>query len=189
MKRSGMTFLETLVLGIVLMLVLAIGFEGLSSLKTGYERTLDFNAVTGDARQAVDALGDHLRNADRCSATSGCVTNSVLHSASASSITYYTDTAGTQVSYLVSNGSLVRRVSGTDTILVRNVTSLTLTYYKCTTYNGTWTSIANPAQSDLPYICGVQIVVTCNQSGSTFTTESTIRLRNSPKKGPLVGYT
>jgi hypothetical protein len=145
----------------------------------------------GDARQALDGLSDHLRNAVRCTATSGCVTDSAISSGTGTSVTYYSSSAGATVTYLLTGGNLVRRVSNVDTILVRNVTALAITYYTCTTYNDTaWTVTAgsSPTSSELPKLCAVRIVLTCRQNGTTSTTESMIRFRNSPKRGPLVGY-
>lgn len=190
MNKRGYTLLQTLLALFIGGLVSAIVFQELTVLLVGQQANSDLGMSTSQTRSALDTFADHARNAAACSTSGAGTLDSVVDVATSSSFTYYADSACTKVRYFLTNGTLSRTDNNVTTIVVRNVSSLTFTYYKATTYNAAWTTCTNPnapTAAELPYVCGVYIDVTTtsNNVSSRFTT--TVRLRNAPKKVGLDG--
>lgn len=190
MKRRGYTLLQTLLALFIGGLISAIVFQELTTLYIGQQANSDLGASTTQTRSALDTFADHARNAAACTTSGAGTVDSVVDAASANSFTYYADSACTKVRYFLNNGTLSRTDNNVTTVVVRNVTALTFTYYKAATYNTAWSTCASPSAptaAELPFVCGVYMDVTTTSNGviSRFTT--TVRLRNAPKKNGLDG--
>jgi len=182
--------LEMLLITMIGALIAGMIFQQMSTLLAGQKMDMDTNLASSQTRQILDIVADHLRSADACTDSGAGTVDSVLDSASGISIVYYGDSACTKVRYFLNNGTLSRTDGGVTTIVVRNVTSLSFTYYKAATYNGAWTTTTNvhvPSAAEMPYVCGILMDITTDSNGVSNRIFSTVRLRNSPKKTNLSG--
>ncbi|AIE83999.1 PulJ/GspJ family protein [Fimbriimonas ginsengisoli] len=190
MRKEGFTLLQTLLSLFIGGLVCVIVFQQLLTLSIGQQAASDTNMTATGSRQELDTLADHLRSADSCTNSAAGVLNSVVDAATATSLTYYGDSACTKVRYFLTNGTLSRTDNGVTTIVARNVSSLSFTYYKAATYNSPWTTTTlpnAPTAAELPYVCGVLIDVTTTYNGVATRMQTTVRMRNAPKKISLDG--
>ena len=192
-SHRGTLLVELLVGSIVAMF---IGAAVAIQVQTSYSSQ---NIITGQnmtyagARQVIDTLANHLRNAQQYQSGSSYV---VLSAASASDITIYTDAAGdtcrywrdTSVSPAALKMTTTTNGTATTTLLMPGVTSLTFTYYKSAggTYNGgssncvTTTNPNAPTAAEMPSLGAIDIAATENINGFTLTLDTLVRLRNSP---------
>jgi len=158
---------------------------------TGQAEVFDVTWSSSAARQPRETLADHLRIAQSCSASSGCIQNSVLAAGAATDITYYTDAAGSTVRYYLSGTNLVRVVNGVPTTVLQNINSLSLTYYTSTTYNSaSLTATASPSAptaAELPSLAAVKITASSTTDGHTVQYSTLVRLCNSPIRTNLKG--
>jgi hypothetical protein len=169
-------------------LVGAVLMSAMQSTVTARETVNEQNESQTNVRQPIDLMADHLRNAQLTTATP----EKAVSAASATSVTYYTDSAGSQVTYFLS-GSNLMRTEGDATMspstVLTGVTSLQFTYYKIATYNAAGfapcSSPSAPTTAELPRLSAVQIDATVAQDGFTATYSTLVRLRNSPKKTRL----
>lgn len=190
MRRKGYTLLQTLLALTIGALISSIVFQQLITLLSGQQANSDVGLTAAQTRSALDTLADHVRNASSCTTTGAGTVDSVLDAATANSFTYYVDSSCTKVRYFLTNGTLSRTDNNVTTIIVRNVSSLSLTYYKATTYNSAWTTTASPSApttAELPYVCGILVDVTTTSNGVSTRMTTTVRLRNAPKKTNLAG--
>lgn len=191
--RSGMILIETLC---ALLIGLLTGAALLSLMQlTMSVRTTTMGPSIADteARRQVDTISDKIRNAQ--SMTVGSV-KQVFTAATSSSLTVYSDTAGSTLQLWldtsVSPAALKQTtvISGvtTTTVVLSGVTALQYTYYEqpSSSYSAasaTWTTTANPnvpTSAEWPKIGSVRISLTVSQSGYTRQLYSMVRLRNSP---------
>jgi len=182
--------------------VLAMVYQQMQSL--GIQNVANSNTTqsAADNRSAIDTMADHVRNACACDGSAGTA-NSVIDTATATSFTYYSGTTCAKVTYSLSGTNLMRTVgTGTPSIVARNISALTFTYYEALTYNSSWgacggstraaslpacTSANAPTSAELPYICGILIDATTSVDGQITHATTTVRLRNAPRKGNLDG--
>ncbi|RYG32223.1 hypothetical protein EON81_21140 [bacterium] len=190
--------MELVISLIVGTLVGAVVFQQLLSLSAGIRANTDSAGMGVDTRAALDTLSDHVRNAMPCTAVE-TNKNSVLLTATTTSFSYYTDnTCGKWVRYqypakdkLITIANTLGRASddaSNDVVVVKNITSFSLTYYKSDLYNSAWTEISGaPAVADRPKVCGIRIDVTVTWNGKATRMSTLVRLRNSPVKVGLDG--
>lgn len=181
-----------LLISVIGALIAAMIFQQMSTLLAGQNMDMDNNLASSQTRQSLDAVADHLRNADACTVSASGTVDSVLDltNTNATSVTYYGNGTCTKVRYFLTNGTLSRTDNNVTTIIVRNVTALTFKYYKATTYNAAWTlttSPSAPTAAELPFVCGIQMDITTNSNNVTNRIQTTVRLRNAPKKTNLNG--
>lgn len=159
----GMTLIETLVTGLVAIMLGAGLWTLLRSSYDSQYALVNQNAVNAEARATVDVFADHLRGA------------ATITAASASDVTF-TDSGGNTYRYWKSGSTLRYTVNGSPTggaQMQRNLTSLTLTYW---TWTGTsWTTSTSP--SNLTTIAGVDIAATSSVNGASRSISSTVRFR------------
>jgi hypothetical protein len=187
MTRRGTTLTELLVVTLLLVVAGASLF-GVFTVSFGiHDKVIGQNNAFAEARKAVDLMADHLRNAQLNSDSN---TGSAIHAASINDLTYYADTAPTQIRYRLNGTNIERTDSGTTTTVARSIQSLTLTYYKLSSYNGSWTTTTNasaPTNSELKEIAGIEIAVDVAMDGYATQYRTLVRLRNSPWKHKLSG--
>jgi len=191
-KQRAATLLEMLLITLIGALIAAMIFQQMTTLLAGQSMDMDTNLASTQTRQSLDAVADHLRNADACSVSASGTVDSVLDltNTNATSVTYYGDTTCTKVRYFLTSGTLSRTDNNVTTIIVRNVTSLTFKYYKAATYNAAWsltTDPSAPTATELPSVCGILMDITTSSNGVSNRIQTTVRLRNAPKKTNLSG--
>jgi hypothetical protein len=198
-RNRGVTYVE-LLLGLfctVLMLAALATLFGADNVAN----RLVFNDTFAiqQSREPLDTLADHLRDAQvcgtpgtNCAAADVSGTSAVISAGASSDITYYSSSStatGTPVRYYLSGTSLIRSVGGTNTTVLSNVSSLTLTYYDSTSYNsGSLTTTANPnapVATELWKLAAVKITASTTSNGRTSQFSTLVRLRNSPYTGSV----
>jgi hypothetical protein len=146
-----------------------------------------------ETRRQLDEMCDQFRSAQPNTVGSNM---QVFSAASASSLTYYSNTSGNTTQFwlntAVSPAALEQTtiVSGvsTTTVLLSGVTALQFTYYEqpsllYTAASSTWTTTANPnapSAAELPKIGAVDVHLTVTYDGYSRQLYSMVRLRNSP---------
>lgn len=190
MRGRGVSLVEVLISAILITVAggALVGIFGMSF--RAHDVVIGQNIAYSEARKGIDLMADHIRNAQLNKNTGSGVLNSVLHAGASDDIVYYTDDAGTQVRYRLNGTNLERTDNSVTTVTADNVQSLTLTYYKLTSYNGAWTQTTDPnapTDLELPTIGGVEIRVSIAKDGFTTEYKSLVRLRNSPRKHKLSG--
>lgn len=190
MKRvRGMSLIELLVTVAILAILSSIAFQGFLSLGSAQKTATNLPPVQEDALRLVTIIADDVKDAVLCTATSGCTTDSAVHSAAANSMVVYVAAAGTQRTFKLT-GTEFQRLEGSSTtpsLSIPDVTALVFKYYTITgaTYNSTsnpttWSNSVTGAT--LKEIAGVRVTATITRGGLTSTQTTDIRLRNSPKK-------
>lgn len=190
-SKRGVALFEMLVTTMLMVIVGGVVVSIFGGLGSAWGSITGMNPTLAENRRSMDALAEHFRNAQVCKNASNGVLNSAISAASATSFTYYSDvnTCAT-VRYYLSNGNLLRNVNGVNTVVARDVVSLSMTYYKTSTYHGAWTPTTNssaPTAAELPLIGGVQIQLASRINNQTVTSRIMVRLRNSPRKNRLEG--
>jgi hypothetical protein len=178
-----------MVLGLFLSFL--VGSVIMSAMQTSIasrETVIEQNQSQTDARQPLDLMADHLRNAQLAAAAP----YQAISYGAASAVTYYSDGAGSQVTYLLSGTTLSRTegdITATASPVLTGVTSLRFVYYKIATYNAAGfvpcTTPTAPLATELPRLAAIQIDATVTQDGHTSTYSTLVRLRNSPRKTRL----
>jgi type II secretory pathway pseudopilin PulG len=196
-RRCGATLME-LVVSSLLMIILGIALATL--LSTSYNSkdvVVGQNNAYAQARNVVDTLADHIRNAQRYTTN-----NQVMSAAAAADITIYSDnTGGNTVEYKLDTTTSPKSlkmitVSGgttTTTTLLSGMQSLQFTYYVgsgSAFYNasGSWTTTTSPnapTAAELPNVGAIQITANVSVGGYNREISSFVRLRNSPYKTAL----
>jgi uncharacterized protein YcfL len=170
---------------------LLVGASLLMLLVTSY-KSRDLVVGQGNTdwqvRQSLNILSDNISSATSYQVSTN--TYQALQAAASNSVTCYTSSAGAYNRYWYdsANKQLKKTTStGTTTILLRNVDSVTLTYYvsggSYYAASSSWvttTSPNAPTSTELKSIGAVKMVVQMTVNGYTrqFTTQ--VRLRNSP---------
>lgn len=188
MRKRGATIIELLI-GLILTCIVLYGSAQLMTAGfVAHDRTNDMSAMHRQAREAIDTLADHLRNA-QMNTNAAFAVDSSLHEATPTSVTYYTSSAGDTVTYELKAGALLRTADGATTAVVSGVTNLNFEYFRLTTYNSSWAAIAGTTATtgELPFIGLVKISARITVNGVTGSYETTVRLRNSPRKTRLSG--
>lgn len=184
--RRGHILIELLVSLIVISLIGAGLFQFFTTSHLSQEVTRSGNMAITEGRQPIDVVSDHIRNAQQY--TTDNVVYSVIHSASATSITYYADEAGATVQYALNAGNLERTDASGTTVVMGYVTALNFKYYLApsgTTYYSTDLVLGDPSTFGLTErsrIAMVEVSGTVAVNGISRSFKSEIRLRNSPRK-------
>lgn len=186
MRRRGTTLVELLVALIILMVIGLGAFQFFISSNLAHESVVAGNAAITDARQPVDIVADHLRNAQQY--TTDSITYSVISAATATSVTYYVDSAGATVNYALS-GTTLQRIDATGTTnVLYNVSSLTFTYYLSPTTSTYYTdtlTVGDPSLftvTERARIAEIKIAGSVTVDGYPRSFSTVVRLRNSPRK-------
>ena len=186
MSRQRAWSTVELLIGLIVTTLMLIALYGLfQTVSVGSNLVENITSSSRDARNPLDTLGDHLRNAQNAA-------GKVVSAASSNDITYYTDTTGSNTArYHLSGTSLVRTVGSTNTTVLYNVTNLTLAYFTSTTYNSSTmtatTSPSVPTSGELPNLAAIRITASTTTGGKTIQYSTLVRLRNSPVKVNLKG--
>lgn len=152
------------------------------------------NLNDATARQPMDMIADHVRNAQPY----GTVTSQVLNAATATSISPYTDTAGAYTKFWLDTSvtpHVLKQTTGAKTVsLVTGVASLQFTYYvsgsNYSPASASWTTTAdshNPTNVELPNVAAVGISATTTVNGYSRSVNTLVRMRNSPTNPPAYG--
>lgn len=188
-KLRGLSLIELLVTVAILAILSSVAFQGFLSLGAAQKTATNLPPVQEDALRLVTLVADDVKDAVLCTATTGCTTDSAVHSAAANSMAVYMASSGTIRTFKLT-GTDFQRLEGSSTtasLTIPNVSSLVFKYYTITgaTYNSTsspttWSNSVTGAA--LKEIAGVRITATITRDGLTSTQTTDVRLRNSPKK-------
>ena len=147
-------------------------------------------SVDAQARDALNVLSDSIADAYSYQTSASPLAFSAVQAAASNSITVYTSSSGTysQFWFDSANKQLKQTTSTNVTrIMVRNVTALTLAYYKTggnyTDTAANWVATTNvnaPTAAELTNIGAVKITVTVTVNGLTRQLTTFVRMRNSP---------
>ena len=186
MRRMRGAIMVDMLMGLLVsFLVGAVIMSAMQSSVTARDVVNEQNESQTNARQPLDIMADHLRNAQLASTAP----EQVIGAGSATSVTYYVDSARTAVTYSLSGTTLQRVDNATTTTVLTGVSSLRFTYYKIATYNAAGfvacTSPSAPSALELARLAAIQIDATVTQDGYTSSYSTIVRLRNSPKKTRL----
>lgn len=181
--------IEMLVCVVIIMLIGAGILGYFNASHSSFEANRVGNMAITDARQPIDIVADHIRNAQQY--TTDNVTYSVIQSAAASSVTYYTDAAGSTVTYALNGSNLERTDSTGTTVVLTGLTALNFKYFlsnSSTTYYFTSLTETDPSGFTLTERSRITVIeisgsVTVQGIPRSFRTQ--IRLRNSPRKTKL----
>ncbi len=189
-KRSGISLIEALVTCLLLGVVMGGMFQLVVSVNKANTFTVTMPVVQDEATRIVNLIASDLATAPLCTASSGCTTDSAIHSAAASSVSMYTAASGARRTYTLENGALKRFIGTATTadLTVNDVSAFALKYCSSTDYNmatipavsGWPTSITSGANTK--QINAISISLTINQGGLKGEYSTIVRLRNSPKK-------
>jgi hypothetical protein len=189
MNRQRGAVLIDMIMGLLLsFLVGAVIMSAMQTSIASRDTVIEQNESQTSARQPLDLMADHVRNAQLASAAP----YRVLDAGTATSLTYYTDSSRSSVSYFL-DGTTLKRTEGdltvSPTTVLTGVTSLRFVYYKIATYNASGfipcTSPSAPTSAELNFLAAIQIDATVTQDGYTSSYSTLVRLRNSPRKTTL----
>jgi hypothetical protein len=193
-RNSGVTVIEMMITGVVMSIILVGILGAFSGIAQTNLMVNNLPPVHSDAMEIVNKVAAEVRKAPLCTATSGCTTDSAVHTAGANSLTIYRDAAGSQRTFRVNSGTFEMLNGNTVAWTSPNVTSLTFRYMTNTglTYNtstnfdaANWGTTVSTA--DLKGVTAIRITATTVRNGMTASYTSTVRLRNSPKKTSATG--
>ena len=180
MRRHRGNMLIDLLVSTFVALLVGAGLVALYFTSTRMQ-TLYLGQTNVDAqvRQALNIMVDSIGDATAYQTSSSPTQFSSLQAATSNSVTCYTSTAGAYTKYWFdSANSQLKKTTSTNvtTIMVRNITGLTLTYYKTSgSYNDTaanWVTTTNPnapTNAELKLIGSVKIAATVTINGTKVT--------------------
>jgi Tfp pilus assembly protein PilW len=185
--RRGTVLIEMLVSSLVALLIGAAVLACVQVTAQTNATILGQNNTDSVARRPLDILADNLRNAQVYGTTGA----SCIQAATTSSLSCYTDSAGSYVRFWqdsTTTPATFKKTSGaTTTILITGVTSLIFTYYTSTGLyspaSSSWATTVdpnNPTATELTKVAAIGIKATVTVNGYTRTLSSVVRLRNSP---------
>jgi len=191
MKKQNGSMLIDLLVSVFISLLAGAGLVTLYMTTTKMQTTyLGQTDVDAQARQALNVLSDSVMDAYSYQTVASPAQFSAVQAASTNSITCYTNSSGAYTKYWFDSANKqLKKTTSTNvtTIMVRNVTALTFTYYKTSgNYNDTsanWVTTTNPnapTNAELCFIGAVKIVETVTVNGLTRQFSTLARLRNSP---------
>lgn len=183
MKRIRGAILMDMLMGLMVsFLVGAVIMSAIQTSVSARQTIMEQNDSQTEARQPLDIMADHLRNAQLASTAP----QQVLAAGTATSLTYYSDAARTPITYALSGTTLNRTDGGNTTVVLTGVTSLRFSYYKIASYNAAGfvacTTPTAPLSTELTRLAAIQIDASVTQDGYTSSYSTIVRLRNSPKK-------
>jgi Tfp pilus assembly protein PilW len=182
MKKQRGAVLVDLMAGLMIsFLVGAVIMSAMQTSVSARETVNEQNQSQTDARQPLDLMADHLRNAQLSVNT---LPEVAVTAGTATAVTY--NTTGAPVTYALSGANLQRTESGTTTTVLTGITSLRFTYYKIASYNASGfvpcLTPTAPLSTEFPRLAAIQVDATVTQDGYTSSYSTIVRLRNSPKK-------
>ena len=188
-RNSGLTIIELVITLVITLVVSGALLRVFVDSTTNQVFVEGQNDAEAQARQPLDTLIDHLRNAQASKADD----LAVIQSGAANSVTYYSSNSGIEtVRYFLDGTDLKRTESAVTNIVMGNVQELEFTYFKANTsppryYTGTVpTDDPNaPTAEELPLLAQINVRVVANVDGYMRQLEGFVRLRNSPFKGRL----
>lgn len=190
MRRiSGLTLIELVVTMFISLIVAGALFKVFVDNSAGQAFVQGQNEAETEARQPLDTLIDHLRNAQAVKS----VDYAVLKSGTSDSVEYYTANSETEVVKYYLSGTDLKRKVGTDvaTTVMTNVEELEFKYFISSEspaqyYTDTVaTKYTYVAAEELSIVTEIEIRVVANVDGYTRELTGTVRLRNSPYKKRL----
>lgn len=189
MKRQRGAILVDMIAGLLLsFMVGAVIMSAMQTSISSRDTVLEQNESQTGARQPLDVMADHLRNAQLASTSP----YTVISAGTATTITYYSNASRAEVSYFLSGTTLMRtegNLGATATPVLTGVTSLRFVYYKIATYNASGfipcVAPSAPTTSELQRLAAIQIDAAVTQDGYTSSYSTLVRLRNSPRKTAL----
>lgn len=190
-SNSGLTIIELVISLAITMVVTGALLRVFVDSTTNQAFVEGQNDAEAQARQPLDTLIDHLRNAQANKDND----LAVIKSGAAISVEYYTSNGGGDdetVRYFLDGTDLKRTEGAVTNIVMSNVQDLEFTYFKSNTspaqyYTGTVpTDDPNaPTAVELPVLAQINVRVVANVDGYMRELEGFVRLRNSPFKGRL----
>ncbi|MDX2064317.1 MAG: prepilin-type N-terminal cleavage/methylation domain-containing protein [Fimbriimonadaceae bacterium] len=193
-RNAGVTVIEMMITGVVMSIILVGILGAFSGIAQTNAMVNNLPPVHSDAMEIVNKVAAEVRKAPLCTATSGCTTDSAIHTANANSLTIYRDAAGSQRTFRLNNGTFEILNATTVVWSSPNVTSLTFQYLTNSglTYNMTSSFDASSwgttvSSTNLKGMTAIRITATTVRNGMTASYTSTVRLRNSPKKTSATG--
>lgn len=183
--QRGTSIIESMI-GLLLSLILVSSIFFVLSATYGSQYNIGtVNAAVANAQGQIDTIADHIRNAQE-NASDG---NRVIANAQDDEITYYASD-GSTVRYYLTGGELHRATSGgTDVVVMRNISSLNLTYHLMLKYNQDYTSapVDPTLLTDAERGAVGVVTLTCTATVENISRQfqTSIRLRNSPRKTSL----
>lgn len=191
-RNSGFSLMEIMVVALITIIISGALVAVFINTLTNNRVIQGVNDSDKGAREQLDILVDHIRNAQQYRPDSA-TPYKVVSGADAISIRYYANAAGDTVRYYLSNGALWRDatgVGGTDDIVFNNVTALDIKYFKSTGssyYTNTipTTDVHAPAAEELRFLAQIDLNITVVVDGQSRQMFSQVRLRNSPYKASI----
>jgi len=191
-KLRGLTTVELLAAAAIAAVLAAGLMQLFISANNANTRAVGRPPVDNDAIQVTNLIAKAMRNAQICTATSGCQTNSGFSQATLTSATTYTNASGATARYWLDAGAIKKTEGGVTTILVPSGASLAYGY--CLSPVGAYNTAADPGtlpfygaitvNSDLNKIIAVKITVRVLRGGVESAYSTIVRVRNSPNRYP-----
>ena len=188
-RNSGLSLIELVISLVITLMISGALLRVFVDSITNQVFVESQNDAEAQARQPLDALIDHLRNAQ----ASGPADLAVIQSGTATAVTYYTSNIGTEtVQYFLDDTDLKRTEGGVTNLVMRDVEELEFTYFKSNLsparyYTSTVpTDDPNaPAAEELILLAQINVRIVADIDGYTRELEGFVRLRNSPFKDRL----
>lgn len=176
MTLRAATLFEVLVSAIVSAIVLAVFVPRFTAIYAVDNFILQSPPVFSNATDMVNFLARDLRRA-------ALVNSAPITSATASTITIYTDTSGDTITYDITGGYFRKTITGGTAINLFSTATLALTYYESANYNDPGLTAYTPTSlSDFQQLVAVKITGTITRNGYVGSYVTLVRLRNSPVK-------
>ncbi len=198
-RRHGAALIDILVAGLIMLFAGSALVMLVQSTLTSRDAIAGQNAAYATAQKSLDTLMDNLRAAQTKQIQTSPAVYAALSAGSSSSVTCYTDSAGSTLRLWLDTSVSPAQLKETRTIggvattapVLSGVQSLQFTYYKVagsayTAPAASWTTTSNPnapTAAELPAIGAIRIAVTVNLNGFSRALTSFVRLRNSPYTG------
>ena len=190
MRRiSGLTIIELVISLVITLMITGALLRVFVDSTTNQVSVENQNEAEAKARQPLDTLIDHLRNAQMYKAGD----LAVINAGTATSVTYYASNSATDtIRYFLDGTDLKRTESGVTSVVMNDVQELEFTYFQSNVsppqyYTATVTTADPnaPTAAELPLLAQIDVRVVANIDGYVRELQGFVRLRNSPFKGKL----
>lgn len=188
-RNAGFSLMEIMVATMITIIITGALLAIFVNTMTNNRVVQGINESDKGAREQLDILVDHVRNAQAYRPNS-TTPYQAISAATATSFTYYVNSGGNTVRYYLSGGDLRRdetNIGGTDDVVFSNVTALDIKYYK-SPGSGYYTSmvpttdIHAPEAAELRFLAQMDITISITIDGQPREIFCQVRLRNSPYK-------
>ncbi len=188
-RDAGFSLMEIMVATVITIIITSALMAVFVNAMTNDRVVQGINDSDKGAREQLDTLVDHVRNA-QAYRPDAATPYKAISAADATSITYFANSAGETVRYYLSNGSLRRdatSIGGTDDIVFNYVTALDVKYYKSPGSNYYTNTIPTidihaPTSEELRFLAQIDLTITITIDGQARQMFCQVRLRNSPYK-------